>query len=291
MKTDFYQAFEEKYRGSPQVVQERLRVYFPFIESLRTFFPNAKAVDLGCGRGEWLGLLEEWDIDAIGVDIDENMLALARKKNFKVQNQDAIDFLKSLANESQFIISGFHIAEHIPFSKLQTLVEEALRVLKPGGLLILETPNPENIIVGTSNFYLDPTHKNPLPPLLLSFLPEYYGFEKTKILRLQEPNFSIKSHKDMTLLNVFSQVSLDYAIVAQKLADKDLMLSTQHAFDKNYGLELENLTNLYDQQIEAKIQIAINRLYNSHSWRITTPLRWIVMQIKLLFPSLKNNKP
>ena len=94
----------------------------------------------------------------------------------------------------------------------------------------------------------------------------------------------------MTLLNVFSQVSLDYAIVAQKLGHKTLMHSTQPAFDKNYGLELESLTNLYDQQIEAKIQMAINPIYNSHSWRITAPLRWIVMQFKLLFSSLKNNK-
>ncbi|MCK5728683.1 MAG: class I SAM-dependent methyltransferase [Methylococcales bacterium] len=287
MKTDFYQAFEEKYRGSHQIVQERLRIYFPFIKSLLTLFPHPTAVDLGCGRGEWLGLLNEWNIEAQGVDIDQNMVDLARKKGFKVQNQDAITFLKNLPTNSQFIISGFHIAEHIPFSQLQNLVEEALRVLKPGGLLILETPNPENIIVGTSNFYLDPTHKNPLPPLLLSFLPEYYGFEKIKILRLQEPYFSIKSHEDMTLLDVFSQVSLDYAIVAQKLGANDCMEATEFAFNKDYGLELKKLTNLYDQQIDAKIQVAINRLYNSHSWRITAPLRWVFMQFKLLFLSLK----
>lgn len=81
-----------------------------------------------------------------------------------------------------------HIVEHIPFEDIQTLVQEAFRVLTPAGLLILETPNPENIQVATSGFYIDPTHTRPIPSQLLSFLPEYYGFKRTKILRLQEEN-------------------------------------------------------------------------------------------------------
>ncbi|MDQ7090765.1 MAG: class I SAM-dependent methyltransferase [Methylococcales bacterium] len=282
MKTDFYQAFEEKYRGSSELIQTRLEVYFPFIESLIKLSPKANAVDLGCGRGEWLALLKEWGIDAQGVDLDEGMLDLARKKGFNVQNKEAIAFLNSLADASQLIVSGFHVAEHIPFADLQQLVQEALRVLQPGGLLILETPNPENIVVGTSTFYLDPTHKNPLPPLLLSFLPEYYGFDKVKILRLQEPSFAIEQGDDITLLDVLSRVSLDYAIVAQKLGQDELMTATQPAFEANYGQELKKLANLYDQQIDAKIQVAVNRIYLSHSWRITQPLRWVMARIKAL---------
>ncbi len=282
MKTDFYQAFEEKYRGSSELIQTRLRVYFPFIEQLIKLSPDAKAIDLGCGRGEWLALLTEWGIDAQGVDIDEGMLDLARKKGFKVHNQNALTFLNALPDASQLIVSGFHIAEHIAFSDLQQLVQEALRVLQPGGLLILETPNPENIMVGTSTFYLDPTHKNPLPPLLLSFLPEYYGFEKVKILRLQEPSFAIEQCDDITLLDVLSKVSLDYAVVAQKLGKEALMNATQPAFKAEYGQELKKLANLYDQQIDTKIQVAVNRIYLSHSWRITQPLRWVMAQAKTL---------
>ncbi len=282
MKTDFYQAFEEKYRGSSELIQQRLRVYFPFIAPLIQISPNLTAIDLGCGRGEWLALLKEWGIDAQGVDLDEGMLEVAREKGFRVQNQEAIAFLKAQPDDSQFIVSGFHLAEHIPFSALQQLVQEALRVLQPGGLLILETPNPENIVVGTSTFYLDPTHKNPLPPLLLSFLPEYYGFDKVKTLRLQAPSFAIEPGDEITLLDVLSKVSLDYAVVAQKLGDDPFMVATQAAFTAEYGQELKKLTNLYDQQIDAKIQIAVNRIYLSHSWRITQPLRWIVARAKAL---------
>ena len=60
------------------------------------------------------------------------------------------------------------------------LVQQSLRALRPGGILILETPNSENINVATSSFYLDPTHKNPLPRLLVSFLYEYVGFSEIK---------------------------------------------------------------------------------------------------------------
>jgi O-antigen chain-terminating methyltransferase len=290
MTTDFYQAFEERYRGSTELIQKRLRVYFPFIRPLIYLSSQAKAVDLGCGRGEWLSLLKELNISAQGVDINEGMLAIARKKGLNVHNQDALVFLKSLDADSQLIVSGFHIAEHIEFSKLQDLVQETLRVLKPGGLLILETPNPENIVVGTSSFYLDPTHKNPLPPLLLSFLPEYYGFDKVKILRLQEPNFTAKNHSHTTLLDVFTQVSLDYAIVAQKKGTMDFMKATRRPFNKDYGLELTKLTNLYDQQIERHIHLAINQIYLSHSWRITAPLRWIAIKIKALYHYLYTHK-
>jgi O-antigen chain-terminating methyltransferase len=282
MKTDFYQAFEKKYRGSTELIQTRLRVYFPFIEQLIQLSPEAKGVDLGCGRGEWLELLTEWGIDAQGVDIDEGMLELARKTGAKVHQQDAVEFLNVLPESSQMIVSGFHLAEHIEFSQLQQLVEQAFRVLKPGGVLILETPNPENIIVGTANFYLDPTHKNPLPPLLLSFLPEYYGFDKIKIVRLQEPAFAFKAEDTIALLDVLSRVSLDYAIVAQKLGNPELMAATNSAFKAQYGLQLKDLANLYDQRIDTKIQRAINHIYLSHSWRITQPFRWIATKARAL---------
>jgi O-antigen chain-terminating methyltransferase len=65
-----------------------------------------------------------------------------------------------------------------------TLFDEALRVLAPGGLAIFETPNPENIIVGACNFYIDPTHRNPLPPDPIKFIAEQRGFVRVEILRL-----------------------------------------------------------------------------------------------------------
>ena len=133
------------------------------------------------------------------------------------------------------------------------MVGEALRVLKPCGLLILETPNPENIVVGTTNFYFDPTHQRPLPPQLLSFLPEYFGFERVKILRLQE-SVELATELSPTLLDVLMGVSPDYAVVAQKTGEPELMSATSKVFESDFGLTLECLANRYDQQAEERVQ-------------------------------------
>jgi SAM-dependent methyltransferase len=241
----FYLAFENRFRGSRETIKSRLEVYLPILDPLKQFMSRPAALDLGCGRGEWLEVLTEAGFEAQGVDLDEGMLEAARAGGFNVKRGDAIDFLRQLGDESQSIISGFHIAEHLAFRDLQTVVKESLRVLRPGGFLILETPNPENMMVGTSSFYLDPTHERPLPPALLSFLPEHYGFARVKILRLQEAPQLIEA-QSVTLLDVLTQVSPDYAIVAQKAGSDAIMTATQTPLEKEYGLNLERLAGKFD---------------------------------------------
>ena len=182
----FYRAFEDRYRGSREVIKQRLNVYVPFVQPLLNIYDDCQATDLGCGRGEWLELMSEVGFTARGVDLNEDMLKACLERGLSVETQDAIAALEHLPDESQMVVSAFHLAEHIPFDDLKELVKEAFRVLKPSGLLILETPNSENLVVGTSSFYLDPSHQRPLPVQLLSFLCEYTGFQRTKILRLQE---------------------------------------------------------------------------------------------------------
>lgn len=312
MTDNFYRAFEEKFRGSRGMIKSRLQVYLPFVKPLLVFLPSAQATDLGCGRGEWLELLAEIGFDAQGVDIDDAMLSACRERGLKVQTGDALAFLRGLPDASQSVVSGFHIAEHLPFETLKELVKEALRVLLPGGLLILETPNPENLVVGTSTFYLDPTHHRPIPPQLLAFLPEYFGFKHIKILRLQESPELAKA-TEVTFLSVLSGVSPDYAVIAQKEGPDEIFAALQSAFDTEYGLNLETLAHRYQQQAEARATAAeqhaaaaenrataaeqrtaeaenraiqaeaasnqhlmqLHAVYASTSWRITAPLRSI----------------
>ena len=215
MKLDFYRAFEEKYRGPRECIKLRLQVYRQFIEPIKTLYSDLKAVDLGCGRGEWLEVLGEAGFYPHGVDVDDGMLADCETLGLSYVKEDAIQHLKSLPNESQVVVSGIHIAEHLPFNALQALVIEALRIPKPCGLLILETPNPENIVVGATNFYLDPTHERPIPPELLIFLTDYYGFARSKILRLNEAP-KLSNSDQVQLYDVISGASPDYAVIAQK---------------------------------------------------------------------------
>ena len=305
----FYRAFEDRHRGPRELIKARQRVYLPFIEPLRSIYRDAKAIDLGCGRGEWLELLQDAGFDARGVDLDDNMLAACRELGLNAAAADALAALKALPDESQLVVSGFHIAEHIQFSDLQTLVQEALRVLKPAGLLILETPNPENMVVGTVNFYLDPTHQKPIPPELLSFLPEYYGFDKVKVVRLQEDK-ALSGKAWISLLDVLAGVSPDYAVISQKSADASLLSLTKDAFAQDYGLTLDSLAKRFDQQTEkvaqvqaqnqqaqdrvaqvqaqnqqaqdraAQAQAMLIQVTNSRSWRITAPLRWLATRFR-----------
>jgi O-antigen chain-terminating methyltransferase len=285
MNKDFYRAFEAKYRGSRELIKSRQRVYMPFVELLKNLDGPWFAVDLGCGRGEWLELLRDAGIVAHGIDLDDGMLDDCRELGLSVEIGEAISCLKGLPDESHNIISGFHLAEHLPFSELQTLVQEALRVLKPAGLLILETPNPENIVVGTTKFYFDPTHQRPIPSELLSFLPEFYGYARTKVLRLQESK-ELADNMSPTLNNVFDGVSPDYTVIAQKTAPEKTLSLFDKVFSQEYGLSFRTLAERFDtrlQQVEVKAQQAeaasdkaltqLQEVLTSTSWRITSPMR------------------
>lgn len=262
--THFYRAFEDRYRGSRELIAGRLGAYLPFVLPLLDVYKPAPAVDLGCGRGEWLELLGQHGFEACGVDLDAGMLAACADRGLRVVQQDALDHLKDLPEESQVIVSGFHIAEHIPFDILDAIVRQAMRVLKPGGLLILETPNPENLVVGTSSFYLDPTHVRPIPPLLFSFLAEHCGFKRVRTLRLQEAQ-DLLDRAQITLMDVLGGVSPDYSVVAQKAAASEVMAKFDASFAARHGIELHEVAGRFDQKIDQRISALDKRLTHAET--------------------------
>jgi SAM-dependent methyltransferase len=242
--SSFYKAFEDRFRGSRELITSRLKVYLPLIEPLKSIYPECKAIDLGCGRGEWLELLKNNGFQTHGIDLDAGMLEVANLHGLSTEQKDVIKYLKTLQDDSISIVSGFHIAEHLPFEVLEILIQESLRVLKPAGLLILETPNPENISVGSNTFYLDPTHNRPLPPNLLSFLVEYSGFSRVNIFRL---NGAILNTNKISIRNILYDASPDYSIVAQKNAALDLLDLFNEEFNRKHGLSVFELLELHEQ--------------------------------------------
>lgn len=240
---DFYRAFEDKFRGSKVEIKNRLKVYLPFAKALSKKYPKKIAIDLGCGRGEMVELLIENKIPAKGVDINRNML-----DSQHTIKSDLLTYLKRQRKESAIMISAIHVVEHLPFDKLQKMVCESLRVLVPGGILIMETPNPENLTVGSHFFYLDPTHLKPIPPGLLAFIPEYYGFKTIKLLRLQERS-NIKRQKEVKLLDVFQGVSPDYAVLSQKSGFTINNNPIKKLLNRDYGVTLEFLIDKYTKNL------------------------------------------
>lgn len=178
---DYYLAFEAIFRGDEDQVLANLQRYLPQVEQARGI--GTRALDLGCGRGEWLQLLIEQGFDAHGVDLNSTMVEYCRAQGLRVAEADLLEVLRAQPEASHALISALHIAEHLPFDVLYAMVHEAQRVLAPGGVLIIETPNPENVLVGSHTFYHDPTHRNPLTPTSISFLLEFHGFTGLEVLR------------------------------------------------------------------------------------------------------------
>ncbi|MDM7322300.1 MAG: class I SAM-dependent methyltransferase, partial [Gammaproteobacteria bacterium] len=157
----FYIAFEDACRGSEEDIYQNLQVYLEPIQHSAAA-QGYPIIDLGCGRGEWLRLLHEHGLQARGVDRSLAMVERARAYGLEVEQDDAVQALSRLPDASVGAVTGFHIIEHLPFSALFRLFAEAARVLVPNGMIIFETPNPENILVGSHTFYHDPTHRNPI---------------------------------------------------------------------------------------------------------------------------------
>lgn len=213
---NFYIAFEDKFRGSEEVIKERMKEHLVHFKKNETGDKKLPIVDLGCGRGELLSLLGENNIDAIGVDMNLSMVERAQSNGFKAVQNDAISYLMAQKNNSVAAITGFHLVEHLPFGLLVKMFEECYRVVAKNGYVFFETPNPENIMVGSCNFYMDPSHINPIPPDLLAFALETVGFE-AEILRLHPVEEDI-DHKDPIVKDIAVHLygPRDYAVKAYK---------------------------------------------------------------------------
>ncbi|WP_148122448.1 class I SAM-dependent methyltransferase [Spiribacter roseus] len=242
----FYRRFEDRYRGSRELILERLRGYTPYLKVLkRRHGKAAQALDLGCGRGEWLEVLGEVGLEGRGVDLDAGMLSACEERGFNAEYGDAIAALRSCEEGSLALVSGFHIAEHLEFDVLRELIAEAYRALAKGGMLILETPNPENLRVTAVDFYMDPTHQNPLPPRLLAFAVEFYGFDPCHILRLQEPVVAHDAHFPSTS-EIYNCASPDFAVIAGKGWSATMRKRIGAAADKHAGVTAEALMDRHD---------------------------------------------
>ncbi|MYM37675.1 methyltransferase domain-containing protein, partial [Duganella sp. FT94W] len=263
MSQDFYRAFEDRYRGARETIKQRQAVYRPFLRALADSAAGVApaALDLGCGRGEWLELLGECGLAGRGVDLDEGMLRACRERHLDVSRADALGSLRALPDASLALVSAFHLVEHLPFAMVQEIIAEAQRVLRPGGLLVLETPNPENLTVGASSFYLDPSHERPLPPPLLDFAVEFGHFARRRVLRLQE-EAALHGPRPVALIHVLEGVSPDYAVVAQKDGPAALLARFDPLFAADYGVTLSALAGRYEaqqQQQQANVGHALQR--------------------------------
>ncbi|HSS78755.1 MAG TPA: class I SAM-dependent methyltransferase [Thermoanaerobaculia bacterium] len=177
-----YLELERRYRGTEEEIRERIAAYRPFLKDL----PAGSAVlDLGCGRGEALALLRDWGFAGRGVDSSARMAQICRDRGLTVEVGDLFAVLAAVEPGSLGGVVSFHVIEHLPGDALDRLVRLAYRALRPGGVLILETPNPLSVVVAARNFWLDPTHVRPVHPESLKLMYELAGFDPVERLDLR----------------------------------------------------------------------------------------------------------
>lgn len=212
-----YAALEDAFRGSSEAIRERLRFYLPYLRRVPLDLAPVPVVDVGCGRGEWLELLQDEGIAALGVDLNPVMVDRCREKGLHVVEGDATAYVRSLGPGNVGVITAFHLIEHLALEDLVRFLDAAYESLMPGGLLICETPNPENITVSAYSFYLDPTHRHPLPPPLARFLCEFRGFARVEVVRPPNPNGETPEASTLhPRLRTLLFKENDYAVIAQK---------------------------------------------------------------------------
>jgi O-antigen chain-terminating methyltransferase len=168
-------AFENRFRGSPDEIRDRLTAH------AEVFADQAPVVDLGCGRGEFLAVLREKGIAGRGVESNANAVRECREKGLDVVLGELVAFLQAQPRGSLGGVFAAQVAEHLAPKALVSMLAEAHRTLRPGGLLLLETPNPRSVTGLLEVCNRDLSHERPLHPETLRFLAAAAGFTDVRI--------------------------------------------------------------------------------------------------------------
>jgi len=161
-----YRRLEDSLRGSENEVRESVAHY---ANLGRDHMP---LIDVGCGRGELLMLCH----GARGFDTNERSVADLKARGFDVTLSGVPECFASIGDASIGSVAALHVVEHLPVDLLFAFFRESARVLRDGGLLMIETPNAESLLVSASEFWRDPTHLAPRHPAALVLLAREHGF-------------------------------------------------------------------------------------------------------------------
>ena len=175
-----YRRLEDALRGSEAEVRADVAPY------VRLAAEHQPVLDVGCGRGEFLAACREAGVNAHGVDTNERSVADLKARGFEVALSGVPECFASIETGSLGAIVAMHVVEHLPVEALFALFRESARVLRADGLLMIETPNAESIVVSASDFWRDPTHLAPRHAAALTTLAREHGFAIEEVRAMHE---------------------------------------------------------------------------------------------------------
>lgn len=204
-------AHAERFRGSEEYVREKQRRYVPLFEG------SVDVLDIGCGRGEFLDLMREAGVKARGIDLSAECVALCHERGFDAESADLFAYLSALPDESLGGVFSAQVVEHMHPSRVPEAIRLIAAKMAPGARVVIETPNPECLAIFATHFYLDPTHRQPVPSALLRFYMEEAGLTE---IRVQTLSPAIETMPSLTELpEAFRSAffgGLDYYITAKR---------------------------------------------------------------------------
>ncbi len=265
--TSNYLQFEDKFRGDREKILETLSIYEPLIEIVIQDINSPKLIDVGCGRGEWLQKWKDRIEDCYGIDSNTNMIRECLANNLQVLKGDAIDQLSQFASGTITVITIFHVIEHLENKRLLRLIEECQRVLSDDGILIIETPSIDSLLVSTNSFHLDPTHINPINLDLISFHLGNSGFSNVKSYYIHGGPLQEASHLKIT--RILNGVAQDLCVIATKTKQTFKKIYSQsHIWESKLDIGITTLQAAIDHDLKSESLIGDYYRFKDNNQRI-----------------------
>jgi SAM-dependent methyltransferase len=183
-----YATYGTVFQGAPEQFDEPAarrwgRAYRHYLRGWLPTSKDASIADLACGYGRLLHFFREHGYCQItGVDISPDQIRRAREIVPAVHEANALDFLEAHPGEFD-LITGLDLIEHLTKPEVLRFLSGCFTALKPGGRLILQTPNADSPFAMAIR-YGDFTHELCLTPSALARLSIEAGFRAFNVREL-----------------------------------------------------------------------------------------------------------
>lgn len=189
-------AFRHGYAHLADGALDRLlgRLAAPFVElDPPRYIAGGRLLDVGCGNGRYLAGMRALGWQVQGVEFSEDGVRVCRKEQLPVHHGDLAS--ARFADASFDVITVRHVIEHIPDPL--PFIAELARVLKPGGSLVIETPNSAALGAAwfTMNWYANdvPRHLVLFAPRNLDLLARREGLQPARLRLETTPKIFLNS--------------------------------------------------------------------------------------------------